>query len=319
MNLSIRPANVPQDYAAIAAVLADESPGWAATAAQLAYDDASRDPRYPHAAFVAEATEQAPPLMVGVAFTDLDKLALGQGRFELNIRVRLDWQGRGVGKALYQAAMDDLAARAARTITAMVWQAHPRSARFLIERGFVESWQRLDSSLDAANFDWTPYAGLEQQVRALGIKVTTYAELAGDPDRLRKLYELDSALWQDVPYGQPVVRRTLEQFVAAEVNHPEYLPDACFIAVKAGEFIGYSNLLEGDDGYSVDMTGVLRAFRGKGVATLLKLRGIRYAQEHGKPKLWTVNDSVNAAMLGLNAKLGFVREGANVRYSKVLE
>ena len=41
------------------------------------------------------------------------------------------------------------------------------------------------------------------------------------------------------------------------------------------------------------MTGVLRPYRGKGVATLLKLRGIRYTQEHGKHKLWVVNDSVN--------------------------
>ena len=49
-----------------------------------------------------------------------------------------------------------------------------------------------------------------------------------------------------------------------------------------------------------------------------KLRGIRYAQEHDNQKLWVVNDAVNTAMLGLNAKLGFVREGVNVRYLKVL-
>ena len=66
------------------------------------------------------------------------------------------------------------------------------------------------------------------------------------------------------------------------------------------------------------MTGVLRPYRGKGVATLLKLRGIRYAQEHSNQKLWVVNDAVNTAMLGLNAKLGLVRGGVNVRYLKVL-
>jgi mycothiol synthase len=319
MDIAIRPATLPQDYAPIAAVLAAESPGWAATAAEMAYEDAARDPRYHHAAFVAEVAEQGQAHMVGVAFIDLDKLGLGQGRYEINLRVHPDWQGRGVGKALYQAAIEHLAALAPREITAMVWQAHPRTARFLIERGFVETWRRIDSSLDAADFDWAPYAGLEQQVRALGIEVTTYAQLADDPDRLRKLYELDAALWQDVPYGQTVVQRTLEQFMAAEVNHPAYLPDACFIALKHGEFVGYSNLLETDDGYSTDMTGVLPAYRGNGVATLLKLRGIRYAQDHGKPKLGTVNDSANAAMLGLNAKLGFVREGANLRFVKVLD
>jgi mycothiol synthase len=318
MNTTIRPATLPLDYAPIAAVLAAENPGWAATAEELAYEDAARDPRYHHAAFVAEATEHDRTFVVGVAFTGLDVLALGKGRFELDIRVHPDWQGRGVGKALYQTAIDHLATLAPREITAMVWQAHPRAVRFLIDRGFVEAWRRLDSRLDVADFDWTPYSGLEEQIKSLGIQVKTYAELAGDPDRLTKLYELDWALWQDVPYGQPVVQRTLEQFAAAEVNHPDYLPDACFIALKDAEFVGYSNLLAGEEGYNTDMTGVLRPYRGKGVATLLKLRGIRYTQEHGKPKLWAVNDSVNQAMLGLNEKLGFVREGANVRYVKVI-
>ena len=97
------------------------------------------------------------------------------------------------------------------------------------------------------------------------------------------------------------------------------MPDACFIAVKRGEFVGYSNLITAQAGFDTDMTGVLRPYRGKGVATVLKLRGIRYAQEHGNRRLYVVNDSVNAAMLGLNAKLGFVRDGVNVRYRKVIE
>jgi mycothiol synthase len=317
MNITVRPANLPLDYPAIAAVLTSDNSD-AATADQLAYDDTSRDPRYYHTTFVAEVIERDLQLMVGAAFVGQDPLAHRAGAFEIDLRAHVDWQGRGIGKALYQAVMDHLATLGAREVTSMAWQAHPRSARFLLDRGFAEVWQRADSAADVANFDWAPYAGLEQQLRSLGIEVTTYAELAGDPNRLQKFYELDWALWQDVPYGQPVSRRTLEQFMAAEVDHPEYLPDACFIALDSTEFIGYSNLLAGDQGYSIDMTGVLRPYRGKGVATLLKLRGIRYAQEHGKPKLWAVNDAVNAVMLGLNAKLGFVREGVNVRYLKVL-
>lgn len=317
MDIAVRTADLPQDYAPIAAVLAAENPGWALTAEELAYEDASRDPHYYHATFVAEAPAQA--LVVGVASIGLDKQAFGKGRYELDIRVHPDWQGRGVGKALYQAALEHIASRAPHEITTMVWQAHPRAARFLLDRGFVEAWQRFDSHLDAANFDWSPYAGLEQQLAELGIIITTYADIAEDGNRLIKLYELDCTLWQDVPYGQAVVLRSLKQFAAAEVNHPNYLPDACFIALKDTEFVGYSNLLEGDDGFSIDMTGVLRQYRNHGVATLLKLRGIRYAQEHGKPKLWTVNDSANTAMLALNAKLGFVRDGVNVRYRKVLE
>jgi GNAT superfamily N-acetyltransferase len=316
MMITVRPANVPQDYAAISAVLKSDWPG-AATAEVLAYEDATRDPGEYHATLVAEVTDGDQLLLVGVADIGHDELAHREGRFEIDLRVHLDWQGRGVGKALYQAVMDHLAALAAQEVTTMAWQTHPRSPRFLAERGFVEAWQRVDSYLDVADFDWAPYAGLAERLRALGIEIATYAELAGDPDRLAKLYELDWTLWEDVPYGQAVTRRSLEQF-AAEVNHPRFLPDACFIAVKDGEFVGYSNLITAEAGFDIDMTGVARAYRGKGVATLLKLRGIRYAQEHGNRRLWVVNDSVNAAMLGLNKKLGYAREGANIRFVKKL-
>jgi mycothiol synthase len=317
MDITVRPATLPQEYLAIAAVLKSDNPS-AATADELAYDDAARDPGHDHATFVAEVFERGEPLIAGVAFVGNDSLAHREGMFEIDLRVHLHWQGHGVGKALYHVVMEHLAALGAHEVISMVWQAHPRSARFLLDRGFAEVWQRADSSLDVADFDWTPYAGLEEQLRAYGIEVTTYAALADDPARLEKLYELDWALWQDIPYGQAVARRSLEQFAAAEVNHPRYLPDACFIAVKDGELVGYSNLITAQEGFDTDMTGVLRSYRGKGVATLLKLRGIRYAQEHGNQKLWVVNDSVNAAMLGLNAKLGFVRGGVNVRYLKVL-
>ena len=318
MSISIRPASLPQDYGAIADVLRDESPDWSATADELAHEDAKRDPHYHHATLVAEERGAAELLMVGVGFVGHDTMAHQAGRFVINLRVRQAWQGRGVGRALYDAILEHLAPLGPRELSAMVWQSHPRTARFLADRGFTEAWLRIDSSLDTTSFDFTPYDGLEQRLKDSGIAITTYADLADDRDRLVKLYELDWALWQDVPYGQAVTKRTLEQFAATEVNHPSSLHDACFIAVKEGEYIGYSRLIEADDGFSTDMTGVLRAYRGIGLATLLKLRGIRYTQEHGGRYLWVVNDAVNAAMLGLNQKLGFVRTGAMVRFVKRL-
>jgi mycothiol synthase len=113
-----------------------------------------------------------------------------------------------------------------------------------------------------------------------------------------------------------VTKRSLEQFAAEMVHQPDYLPEACFIALKAGEFIGYSNLSITDQGFNTEMTGVLPTYRKRGVATLLKLYGIRYAQTHGNGRLDTQNDSVNEAMIALNEKLGFVREGATLRFMK---
>lgn len=319
MNISIRQADIPQDYIGIAAVLKAENPDWAATAEELAHKDAGRDSQYHRAVFVAEAVAVDTPFMVGVGFIEHDTLAHDEGKFTIDLRVRPNWQGRGIGKALYQTALTHLTPLAPREISSQVWHAHPRALRFLTERGFVEIWRRIDSFLDVAGFDFQPYHGLQQQLNAEGIEIKTYAELAGDSERLRKLYELDWALWQNIPYGQAVAKRSLAQFAADEVNHPRYLPDACFIAVEGDRFIGYSNLTVVNEGFDVAMTGVLPSYRRRGIATLLKLYGIRYAQLLGNRRLWVANDSVNAAMQALNEKLGFVRSGAMIRFVKYLK
>ncbi len=132
------------------------------------------------------------------------------------------------------------------------------------------------------------------------------------------MHELDWVLWQSIPYGQAVTKRTLAQFAAQEIDHPKFIADACFIAVKDGEFLGYSNLIESDAGFSTEMTGVLPAWRGRGIATALKLAGIRYAQSHNAQRLDTQNDAVNHPMIALNQKLGFIEEGANLRFTKLI-
>jgi GNAT superfamily N-acetyltransferase len=315
-TFSVRPARTPEDYVPIAAVLQADSPGWGATAEELVFEDARRDPQYHWATFVAEVGDGTEPLLVGVAFVGQEALAHREGRFKVDLRVHPDWQGQGAGKALYQAVLAHLEPLAPQELWTFVWHALPRPQRFLKERGFVESWQRLDSILDVAGFDFGPYAGLEEKLQEEGIQIKTYADLADDPERLTKLYELDWALWQDIPYGQSVTKRSLAQFAAEEIDHPECLPEACFIALHGDEFIGYSNLTQSEEGFGVGTTGVVRPYRGRGVATLLKLYGIRYAQAHGNRRLWVTNDSVNVAMLALNEKLGFVRAGAMLRFVK---
>ncbi|MFN8491090.1 MAG: GNAT family N-acetyltransferase [Caldilineaceae bacterium] len=294
MPFSVRPARLPADYPAIAVVLHAEWSG-ADTAAELAYADAHREAQYHHAVFVAEEMSGTEPLLVGVAFVGHDTLAHREGKFAMNLRVHPDWQGQGVGKALYQAVLAHLPPMTPQELHAFFWYAHPRTLRFLTERGFQEAWRRLDLTLEVTSFDFTPYHGLEEKLRTQRITVKIYPELAADPERLHKLYELDWALWQDIPYGQAVTKRSFAQFVADEIDHPKFIADACFIAVQDGRFVGYLNLSEGDNDWNTEMTGVLPAYRGRDVATLLKLYSIRYAQTHGNLPLSTQNDAVNQA------------------------
>ncbi len=316
----IRPAQFPADYPGIAQMRNAEAPDWPVTAEELAREDDLRDQNDPRIVLVAEASQESashiPGSLAGVATAGQDPMAHREGRFKIDLRVPPDLQGRGIGKALYQDLMDRLAPLRPDKLVTEVWAALERPNRFVIERGFVEAWRRLDSTLDVTGFDFTPYAWLEECVRALGFEVKTYGELQGDPRRLEKLWELDCDLWQDVPYGEPVTRPSLERFEKEVVLSPDFLPQACFVAVCGEAFAGYSLLLQGKGYYDTDMTGVRREYRGRGLAILLKIYGIRYALEHGGFELRTVNDSVNLPILAINEKLGFKRQGANIRYVK---
>src|SRR5580700_4032683 len=102
MEIVIRRASFPQDYAEIARVLRAESPEWAPTAEELARKDAIRDPQLHWAVLVAEDLSLESQSMVGLAYVGHDPLAHREGKFLMDIRVHPDVQGQGVGSLLYQ-------------------------------------------------------------------------------------------------------------------------------------------------------------------------------------------------------------------------
>ena len=55
----------------------------------------------------------------------------------------------------------------------------------------------------------------------------------------------------------------------------------------------------------IGLTGTRRAWRRKGLALALKLRGMQAAQAKGVKELWTGNATTNKPMLALNERLGF--------------
>ena len=138
------------------------------TAEELIHDDANRNPALHHATLVAFAATADGPRMVGVAFVGHDPLAHQPGKFVINLRVRPEWQGHGVGKALYAALLDHLTPFAPAELDTVVWHKAGRAIRFLRERGFVEQWRRVDWVLDVPNFDADPYDGAGRTLATAG-------------------------------------------------------------------------------------------------------------------------------------------------------
>ena len=65
-------------------------------------------------------------------------------------------------------------------------------------------------------------------------------------------------------------------------------------------------------------TGVRREYRGRGIAMALKLRAVDYAKSHGYREIRTWNSTLNAPMLGINVRLGFVKQPVWITFGKDL-
>jgi GNAT superfamily N-acetyltransferase len=105
------------------------------------------------------------------------------------------------------------------------------------------------------------------------------------------------------------------------VNSPGSLPEAFFIAKAGDSYVGQSNLIRSEELSDVlytEFTGVRREHRGRGIAMALKLRAIDYAKRHGYREIRTWNSSLNAPMLGINVKLGFVKQPLWITFGKDL-
>ncbi len=314
--IHIRPATAV-DYAAVAQVINAVQPAQPVTADELRSRDERRDPMCHFARWVAEANGQVIAYAHYTQFVDMYQ----PGKFWLNLGVLPRWQRQGVGRALYAALLADLQQWQPDTLQAQAAADSVAACAFLEKQGFVEYGRRWESYLDVAGFDARPYGDFTGRLADQGIAIRAYSELADDPQREEKLYELQWALDQDVPSLDPIVRMTLAQFRQQVVANPTFVPDGTFIALHGAEYVGMSSFFvnQGDNSLVIDLTGARRDYRRRGIALALKLQGILFAQQNGYTRIVVHNDTANQGMIAINEQLGFVRRPAVIQYRQRLE
>ena len=316
----LRPPRKPDDYPDVAAVLCAADPEWPVTPERLRRWDEVRDPHL----FLTEVVAEQAGRVVGVGRLGHDDFAFEEGRYWGNLSVYPDARGRGIGGALYAELLKRVQARGAREIRTMLSdQAHHAPGRaFLERRGFRPVWERYESRLDTRQLDLNAFDGVLSNVAADGVELRSFADLAADPKRDRRLWELDWQLFQDVPLGTALTKRPFEVWVKQELEDPSFAPELSFVALRpglddplTGPYVGYSTLGRNPAGFfSIRMTGVRRADRGRGIAKALKVAAMRALAAAGGGEIRTFNDRPNVAMLEMNRALGFVRGPTHLRY-----
>ena len=209
---------------------------------------------------------------------------------------------RGIGERLLRDISEAARAAGKTGLHIACNDARPAGIEFLVHRGFTELERSKSAKLDLAGRS-VPIVETPP-----GIELTT---LAARPDLVEGVHAVALEAFDDIPGGdEPMAVGDLAEFRARDVDRATIPKDGFFVALdpSGGRVVGYASLMmlpgSATRAYH-DMTAVLRAFRGRGIASALKLATIAWAIEHGLAVLETGNDEANAPMRALNARLGY--------------
>lgn len=155
-----------------------------------------------------------------------------------------------------------------------------------------------------------------------GIRFTTLQqEQTLDPEgAVARLHALYATAIQDIPTGQANTPPPLEAF-RHSLQASGVLPACCWIARDGEAYVGASWAAPHPTEPAVlghHFTGVLPAYRGRGIARALKIRVTQYACAHGYQRVRTATLAANRPMRAVNERLGFRTAYSEIRLQRPL-
>lgn len=304
-NPNVRPFE-ERDYPAAAAVLNAAWPDEAHSEAGLREDD-DHAPEIKWGRFVAEVNGET----VGVGdYTQFEGMYHPQ-KFAVWVTVKPAFRSQGIGKALYRRVMAALQPHDPISILSSTREDQTHAIAWLQKLGYAEKMRYWESRLEVQNFDFAPWAGKIEAVEATGFQLKSLKELEADPLHRLKYYDLWLEARLDVPRPDALSEVGFEDYCKWVFESQYYLPEGHFVAIDptTGQYVALSTLWKTDGDYlQTGLTGTRRAYRRKGLALALKLKGLQLAQTMGIREIRTGNESNNRAMLSINEALGFVKQ-----------
>ena len=208
-------------------------------------------------------------------------------------------RGAGAGAAVLARLGAWLTERGCTEATGTVGDSDEASLAWASRRGFVEVGR--DSILALSLADLASPAVDPPS----GVEIVTFAER---PELARAMYEICREATPDIPGQGDEEIWPFEDWLANDMQGASDRPEATFVALLEGEVVGWAKLSIQPGARDVawhDLTAVLRAARGRGIAGCLKRAEIAWAKEHGFQFLKTFNEERNEPIRRLNERHGY--------------
>ncbi len=244
-------------------------------------------------------------------------------KFEIWVQVHPDFHRRGIGGSLYEHILGEV--MAFDPIKLSSWtcpEKAPQSVGFLESRGYKGGMKVWDSKLTLADWDPTPFLGAITRVEEQGIRMVDLSELREMwPDWDRRIYEMESEIWEDIPLPDKQTDPGFEWFKRHVLESPNLYPEAFWYAVDGERPVGLSCLWKQKSGnhLATGLTGTSRSHRKRGIAMGLKVKALSFAKSQGHPWVMTDNEENNVGMIGINKRLGFQDYPSWMGFDQVLK
>ena len=245
-----------------------------------------------------------------IGYWDVDRETwMPPGRFWLKVVVAPEVRNQGLGSRMFEEALRVAREQGATYLESSVLETDPTSLHFSQKRGFKIKHHAFASTLDLTSFDEHRFDDLLARVHTDGFRFFSLAEAGLSEENKHKLYEVNRASALDNP-GNGGIFPDFYAFSKNVFDASWFRADTQIIAAYADHWAGLSAIgiyKEDENAYNA-FTGVLREYRGRGLAQALKLQTILLAKREGIRYIRTNNDSKNAPMLAINRKLGYKPE-----------
>lgn len=216
-----------------------------------------------------------------------------------------EFRGQGIGTALFKVIEDHPSYTSGKVFTE-VRDNDPKSLEFAERLGFQVKAHAYESIIDPATFEIGPFQSYIDRVRESGLRIASMAELGDTEENRYRLWEIEHITDADIPGVDLDLLPTWEDAKKSWFVAKWYDPASIFAVLDGDKWVGASATAELSPGNDyVQMTCVLREYRGRGIATAVKAVATDYARQRGSRLLRANNHEGNDAMLAISRKFGF--------------